>query len=270
MYDIYTGFRYLHKFRERTTSLKQKSIHQYVNTSKLTVIDENCPLFSYFLQLEENRNLLYKRGYFSKSEANSHSHILVPLLVKRVFQYNLHFQQSVIDSVNSILKPYEDQLIRADPLPSDISVPPFRRYKNLVTAHVRFGSGGADFADSNQFLKEDALTHFENCLSPNIRPNDLFFVASDSSKAKREFAKRYGKQFIHSREVSQHSAEASDHQVLIDVISDIIIASMGIRFVGTSASTFSAMCVLLGKADIVKYVGKLSSQCVQSSIYLPS
>lgn len=277
MYDIYTGFRHLIDFRRQTFSLKNQLITKYVNSTKLTVINENCPLFSYFLEKEENLILLQQRGYLSEKECKIPRKQLVSLLVERVFEYNLHVQKSVIDSVNSILKPYESQLSVSQ---SRISNPPFRKIQNLVSVHIRYGSGGADFTDTNAFLKENSTRVFIDCISPQIKPNDFIFVASDSTQAKNDFIKRFGNRVITSQEKLEHSGVIkkgkkkniiveANSQSLLNALTDIIIASMASRFVGTQASTFSAMCSMLGLPE-TKYVGKYNGNCVTGSLYLPS
>lgn len=264
-------------FRRQTFSLQNKLITNYVDSTKLTVVNENCPLFSYFLKNEDNLVLLQQRGYLSKKECKLPHKALVSLLVERVFQYNLHVQESVVDSVNSILRPYESQLRVYH---GKISNPPFRKIRNLVSVHIRYGSGGADFADTNAFLKANSTELFIECILPHIKPDDFIFVASDSTQAKNDFIKRFGNRVITSQEKLEHSGVIkkgkkknviveANSQSLLNALTDIIIASMASRFVGTQASTFSAMCYMLGLPE-TKYVGKYHGSCIRGSLYLPA
>lgn len=273
---MYTGFRHLPKFRRQTAILRGQLIQQYVNSSKFTIMDENCPLFSYFLYMKENVVTLQKRGYFTEQETSSAYRIRSSDVVKRVFQYNLRLRSSVISTVNSIISPYRSRLRYAG---RRIQVPPFKTYSNLVSTHIRFGKGGADFEDSNQFLREDSIKDFINCVKSQLHEDDFIFVASDSKKAKEAFIKEFGKRVIVSRDSSMHSAVKAmakeiknqddlQYQPVIDAMADIIVASMSTRFVGTSASTFSAMCVMLG-ATTAKYNDKNSHSCHTSGLYLP-
>lgn len=276
MYDMYSNFRNLLRFRRQTAVLRGKLIQEYVNSSKFTVMDENCPLFSYFINVKENVISLQKRGYFTEKEIKSVYGIHSSNIVKRVFQYNLRLRSSVISTVNSIINPYESILKYAG---RRIQAPPFKTYSNLVSTHIRFGKGGADFEDSNQFLREDSIKDFIKCVKSQLHKDDLIFVASDSKKAKEAFIKVFGKRVIVSRDSSMHSAvkamakeikyhNNSQYQPVIDAMADIIVASMSTRFVGTSASTFSAMCVMLG-ATSAKYNDKQSHSCHSSGLYLP-
>lgn len=196
-------------------------------------------------------------------------------LVQRIFRYNLLLSEPLLDSIHRTLHPYESRLHK-DPQPAPI--PALSKYTNLYTLHIRHGAGEADFQDSATFLKPNATQIVFKCMNRTLHPEDLIFVASDSSKTKQEFRRVFGDRVIVANASLSHSAisvlqnketKEVNNQVVIDVLTDMMIASMGSQFIGTYRSTLSAMVVLLG-APQTKYVSSFNGNCYRTSIYLPS
>ena len=217
--------------------------------------------------------LLKQRGYFAEGEIDETKFIRPDHLVRKVFQYNIHLKQVVIDSVNAVLAPYEAKLQREAPL---IPIPPFRKYKNLYTLHIRHGKGEADFQDSMAFLRPNSTSLIMECILERLKEDDLIFVASDSTKTKEIIRKHFGDRVITLNSTLKHSSLEEMEQFskkdqrlpIVNALTDMMIASMGNRFLGTHTSTLSTMAVMLGKPK-EKYIGRIRDECFVSHLYLP-
>ena len=177
--------------------------------------------------------------------------------------------KQVIENIERILRPYRESLIPAE----SKSRYPFRKYKNLITVHARFGAGGADFKDYRAFLTLNDSISFHNCLRLADRKNTSFiYLATDSSKLKEEFARFYGNRLIMSTEQAQHSARDLNEDSIagaISTVTDFTILTMGALFIGTPMSSYSSLSEMQGGFDPLRVVPTEKS-CSFGSVYLPT
>ena len=279
MRDVYNDIRYITKFRQLVESIKKRNFTYYSSKSKWILIDGNCPFFYYWIANKANCEALKQRGYLpSDALCGVLRQSYAMYLVQRMFETNLHFRQSVVDSVNCALAPYESTLIETLPV---IRAPPFRKFSNLVTVHGRFGLGLADFRDSRQFLQIGKINEFVDCLYDYRLQDHIVFVTSDFLGMKYGMKQVFKNHTFFLARKSQHTdiglqkykseikAMKSDTEGMVSLFTDIIIGSMGYRLLGTSGSSFTTLIGLLGGMNPI-LVSRYYSSCRNSNLYLPS
>ena len=137
----------------------------------------------------------------------------------------------------------------------------------------------SDFGDSFTFLDNKAVPRFYSCIMRKNTTDDFVYVASDSSRAKRQLKELLKDKYLDSNRKAAHSGmdwHRKRHTSGVEVIHDasysafidIVISSMASQFVGTEASTFSSMIAMLGQTDPM-YLYKNYKPCHQAELYLP-
>lgn len=268
--DIVYSYRGYQEFHKQAEYIKTRLIAETVPPSPFVLMDGNCPLFYYWSIRPDNCVLMRKYGYLPPTVACQRgTSAIVPLIVQNFFKQHITYRKQVIENIERILRPYRESLIPAE----SRSRYPFRKYKNLITVHARFGAGGADFKDYRAFLTLNDSISFHNCLRLADRKNTSFiYLATDSSKLKEEFAHFYGNRLIMSTEQAQHSARDLNEDSIagaISTVTDFTILTMGALFIGTPMSSYSSLSEMQGGFDPLRVVPTEKS-CSFGSVYLPT
>lgn len=267
----------LFKFKQMTQRISNQSFALFSYGKKLLSMKGNCPIFKYWLSNQEKCKKIQSMGYLSASADCSHpSDALFSEFVFAFFRRHFRFREAFVNSVNEVLAPVQASLEVDRDKPF---LPPFRKAKNLVSVHARFGGKMSDFGDSFTFLDKKAVPRFYSCIMRKNTTDDFVYVASDSSRAKRQLKELLKDKYLDSNRKAAHSGldwHRKRHTSGVEVIHDasysafidIVISSMASQFVGTEASTFSSMIAMLGQTDSM-YLYKNYKPCHQAELYLP-
>ena len=258
-----------------TRRISTQSFEAYSKGKKFIIMHGNCPLFKYWLSNEEKCKKIQSMGYLSSSADCAHpSDKLFSEFVLTFFRRHFRFRETFVKSVNDVLAPVRASLEMDH---GETFLPPFRKVKNLVSIHARFGGRLSDFSDAFQFLDNKAALRFYSCIRNNIT-GKIVFMASDSSKAKRKLKKLLNGTYFDSNHRATHSGvewyrrEHTSGEEICDAtyyaFIDVIISAMASQFVGTEASTFSSFIEMLGQMD-ARYLYKGVKQCHRAKLYLP-
>ena len=261
-------------FLQRKQAITEKPFLWYSKGKRLATLKGNCPLFKYWLSNEEKCRKIQSMGYLSSSTDCAYpSDELISEFVLTFFHRHFRFRDAFVNSVNEVLAPLKTSL------EIDYEKPflrPFYKFKNLVSMHARFGGRICDFGEKRQFLDYNATLRFYSCATRNNTEN-FVYVASDSSKEKEKLKKLLdGKYFDFNRQIGHsdryhHQKNQTDIEVsaaTYNAFIDMMISAMASQFVGTEASTFSAMIALLGQMDTL-YLFKDYKPCHRHELYFP-
>lgn len=268
----------LEKFKTLTMAIRDQSPEAITGGKKWVVVESNCPLFRYWLDSPETCERIKSLGYIGESvSCTGDGDRRYAQLVHNVFQRHFRFREPFLQFVEQILEPYRSRLI-VDP--EDHSLFPFPKFRNLVTVHARFGTGGSDFSDLFTFLGKSSEDVFVRCLKEHSPPSVFIYVASDSTTAKRSIHDYAGDNYVHSPVKVGHSGlrrvhwyqsylKPRIHEATRNALADLIVASLGQSFIGTGVSSFSTMISMISGAETF-LVTKNSDQCSSHPLYLPS
>lgn len=192
-------------------------------TCKYFILSNIQPLPEDFFNGTEEFNTIASLGSFNEWGAAAHKEgrvfRLYSLILRRYFKLN----ESIVREVDSLLAGY----------PS--------RY--LVGFHLRISGKESDFAERNQFLYQTEIPRFLACSFIDYAQNPVFFVASDSSKAKRVIAASTNRTVLYQTARIVHTRtgirNGTAHNGVNGVLTDVLALSRCRFIVGTKGSSLT-------------------------------